>query len=334
LTSDLTSEQQQPGSGHPDPEQPAGAVRDALRGLSRGILPVPSVLLLLGLIIAPLVALGVFSFYQQLHPLSGLGTLQYQQLFSGTLYVQVLLKTFWVALLVTAITTVIAWPAGWIVSRLPRRGQLTVMTIVIVPYLTSFLLLIYAMFVLLAPSGPLMTLLGHLHLASPHSSIVYTPWATVVMLVYESIPIMLLVTYAASEQIPNELVDAARSLGAGNWRVFRRVILPISLPGALSGAALVFIPALGAFAEPEILGGPNGILFGNLVNDQINTTGDEPFAAALSFLMLAAVIVIVLLLGIAIRIGRSRAGAARLVPGGAAAAEPAEPAPAGLVSSR
>jgi spermidine/putrescine transport system permease protein len=334
---------QRGGPGLPAEHAGSGPQRGASRGrppaarrglaaclpaaLARSALVVPSVVLLLGLILAPLLALGIFSLYQQIHPLTGFGAFQYRQLFTGGLYLSVLFKTLYVALLVTAVTAAIAWPAGWIVSRLPRRGQITVLTIVIVPYLTSFLLLIYAMFVLLAPSGPLMTLLGAVGIASKHSSIVYTPWATIVMLVYESIPIMLLVMYAASERIPNELVDAARSLGAGNWRVFRRVIFPISLPGAISGAALVFIPALGAFAEPEILGGPNGLLFGNLVNDQINTTGDEPFAAALSFLLLATVIVVVLFLVIALRFARSgpralaglagRTGRERLAPVGA-----------------
>jgi spermidine/putrescine transport system permease protein len=260
--------------------------------IARQALVLPSVLLLVAMIVAPLVTLGLFSFFTSVHPLSGFTGEQYATLLHVGIYLRLLVKTLYVATLVTAIALAIAWPAGWIVSRLSQSRQLLVVTLVILPYLTSYLLLIYAMFVVIAPRGPLMTFLSLLRIANGDSSILYTPRATIVMLVYESIPIMVLVTYAGSDRISNSLLEAARSLGAGRFNVFRRVILPLSLPSLVTGSLLVFVPALGVFAESAILGGPNGVLIGNVINDQINVVNNQPFAAVLSFLLLGTVVLV------------------------------------------
>jgi spermidine/putrescine transport system permease protein len=254
--------------------------------------------LLVGLIAVPLVALGVFSLVASVNPLQHPTVDNYVQLFDTPLYIRILGRTVLVALAVTALAVVLGWPAGWIISRLSRRAQLMVLSLVVVPYLTSFLLLIYAMFVMLSPGGPVMSLLGVLHLADAGDSIVYTPWATFVMLVYESLPLVVLVMYSTSDRIPDTVVDAARSLGAGGWSVFRTIVAPQSLNGLVISATLVFIPVLGAFAESAILGGPGGLLYGNLINDQNNQLNDQPFAAALSFLLLATVLGVALGLGL------------------------------------
>jgi ABC-type spermidine/putrescine transport system permease subunit I len=272
----------------------------------------PALVLLLAFVIVPLVTLLVFSLYTSVSPLRGFTWQQYTTLVHETLYLRVLWKTIYVALFVTVIAGAIAWPAGWIVSRLPQRRQVTVIALVIVPYLTSYLLLVYAMYVVIAPHGPLMAFLGSLHLASASSSILYTPWATVVMLVYESVPIMVLVMYAGSERISASLIQAAQSLGAGKVAVFRRVIVPLSLPSLLTGSVLVFVPTLGAFAEPAILGGPNGLLIGNIINDQINVVDNQPFAAALCFVLLAVVLLAGLAVWTGLRLLRRSAGIQRV----------------------
>jgi spermidine/putrescine transport system permease protein len=269
----------------------------------------PSALLLVAMVVVPLVALAYFSFVDSVYPLAGFSLRQYELLLSEPLYLRILLRTIVTATLVTLVTIIISWPAAWAMSRLSHRRQLLVITIVILPYLTSYLLLAYSLLVLIAPRGPLMTVLGTLHLASPGSSILYTPLATFVMLVYESIPIMLLVLFAGSMRITDPLLDAARSLGAGKLQLFATVLAPLSAASIAAGAALVFIPTLGVFAEPTILGGPNGIMFGNLINDQITLLGDQPFGAALSFVLLASVVLVaagVWALGRLLRSGRER----------------------------
>ena len=272
----------------------------------------PALLLLLAFVIVPLITLFVFSLYTSVSPLKGFTWQQYTTLVHETLYLRVLWKTVYVALFVTVIAAAIAWPTGWIISRLPQRRQVALIALVIVPYLTSYLLLVYAMYVVIAPHGPLMAFLGWLHLASASSSILYTPWATVVMLVYESVPIMVLVMYAGSERISGSLIQAAQSLGAGKIAVFCRVIVPLSVPSLLTGSVLVFVPTLGAFAEPAILGGPNGLLIGNIINDQINVVDNQPFAAALCFVLLAVVLLAGLAVWTGLRLLRRSAGVQRV----------------------
>jgi ABC-type spermidine/putrescine transport system permease subunit I len=264
----------------------------------------PSLLLLLGIVFVPLVTLGVFSLFSDVHPLQGFTWDNYAKFFEESLYLRILWKTIYISVFVTMVATLIAWPAGWIVSRLTPRRQITVLALVILPYLTSYLLLIYSMFVTIAPRGPLMSFLGLVGVASDESSILYTNWATIVMLVYEAVPIMILLMYAGSERIPDSLVEAARSLGAGRLQVFTRVLLPLSLPSLLAGSVLVFIPTLGAFAEPAILGGPDGLLIGNIINDQINVVDNQNFAAAICFIMLGALLLAGVTVWVAMKLAR------------------------------
>jgi ABC-type spermidine/putrescine transport system permease subunit I len=286
-------------------------------GVLRQGLVLPALLLLAGFVFVPLITLGVFSLHTTVSPLGGFTWDQYSTFFEESLYLRVLWKTAYTALLVTAVAAAIAWPAGWIVSRLSPRRQVTVLTLVILPYLTSYLLLIYAMFVAIAPRGPVMSFLGLVGFAGEESSILYTPWATIAMLIYESVPIMLLLMYAGSERISDSLLEAARSLGAGRLAVFRRVVLPLSLPSLLTGSVLVFIPILGAFAEPAILGGPDGVLIGNIINDQINVVDNQPFAAALCFVILGALVLVGVATWLGLRLARR---AARPAPRAVAAA--------------
>lgn len=269
--------------------RPAGALR---RSILRGTLALPAAVLLVLFVLVPLITLGVFSFFDTTRPLSDPTFGNYLELFASPLYFGMLQRTLLVAVGVTLVTVVIGWPVGWAISRMSRRAQMTVLTLVIVPYLTSFLLLVYAIFVLLLPNGPLMAPLNFFGLADAGDTLVYTPGATFIMLVYESLPVMILVMYSTSDRITSEQIDAARSLGAGRIGIARTVIAPLSAGGLITASTLVFIPVLGAFAESSILGGPNGLLYGNLISDQITITNNHPLAAALSFVLLLAVILI------------------------------------------
>jgi len=152
--------------------------------------------------------------------------------------------------------------------------------------------------------------LSGLGLAESGDTLLYTPWATYITLVYESLPIMILVMYTSSDRITNDQLDAARSLGAGKLAIVRTVIIPLSGVGVVTAATLVFIPVLGSFAESSILGGPNGQLFGNLINDAIKITNDHPLAAALSFVLLLTVL---LMAGALYALGRSIVRTRRMV---------------------
>lgn len=272
-------------------------------------LMLPSLALLTVMVLIPLGALAYFSLLADVNRQGSFTGSNYSHMTTTGLYRDLYVKSVLTALLVTALTAFVAWPAGWALSRVRSARKPLLLTLVIVPYLTSYLLLIYAIFVLFAANGPLMTLLDTLHVASAQSSIIYTPTATILMFVYENLPIMLLVLYAASERIDDDLIAAARSLGAGRLAIFSRVVLPLSLPSLLAGTTLVFIPVAGAFVEPQILGGANGLLVGNVINDQVTLVNNQPFGAALSLVLLA---VIVLVVGALNLLGRLPRGAQRV----------------------
>ena len=214
----------------------------------------------------------------------------WRRIFESTLYLRLLYKSMWTGLVATAIAIVIAWPAGWAISRVPKGTQKVLLGAVILPYLVSTILLIYGFFVLLAGNGPLMSVISLTNLINADSSILYTHTATVLMLAYEALPVLILVIYASSESIDQALIDSARSLGASRLKRFFHIILPLTMPGLLAGSALVFVPAVGSFVESQILGGPNGILLGNVISDQIRRINDPAFGAALSLMLLSGVL--------------------------------------------
>jgi ABC-type spermidine/putrescine transport system permease subunit I len=217
-------------------------------------------------------------------------------IFSTPLYLRQLLKTMLTALIASAATIALAWPGAWALSRMGPRRRNLMLSLVIVPYLTSYLLLVYSVFVLLSSGGPLFSGLHALGLVGAHDALLYHPIATVLVLIYESLPIALFVLYSTSEQIPSDLLIAAGSLGAPPRSRFRHIVLPLSANGLITAFVLVFVPMCGAFVEPQVLGGPKGLLLGNTINDQLTTISAPHFAASLSMLLLIGIFLVVALL--------------------------------------
>jgi spermidine/putrescine transport system permease protein len=255
------------------------------------LLPAYGVLLLC--VFVPLCALLYFS---ALDNMPGPGVTphltgdNYAVLAQDPLYLRLLGRSLLLSLLVTALCALIGWPAAYALARVVRQRRNVLLSLTILPFLTSYLLLIYSMLVLLQPGGLLLGPLSGIGLISATATPLYKQAAVVIMLVYEYLPFMILSLYASLERIDGAVLEAARSLGARPWRVFRTVLLPLSLPGLEAGLLLVLIPAAGSFVEPQILGGPNGLLLGSVINDQINTVDDWPLGASLSFLLIAAVL--------------------------------------------
>jgi spermidine/putrescine transport system permease protein len=268
------------------------------------LLPAYGVLLLC--VFVPLCALLYFS---ALDSMPGPGVVahltgdNYTTFAQEPLYVRLLTRSLGLSLLVTALCAVVGWPAAYALAKIVRRRRNLLLSLTILPFLTSYLLLIYAMLVLLQPKGLLLGPLAGLRLISPVATPLYKPQAVVIMLVYEYLPFMILSLYASLERVDDGVLEAARSLGAGSLRVFRTILLPLSLPGLEAGLLLVFIPATGSFIEPQILGGPNGLLIGSVINDQINVVDNWPLAASLSFLLIGAVLVTALVGAGLVRLG-------------------------------
>jgi spermidine/putrescine transport system permease protein len=211
----------------------------------------------------------------------------YTRFFSDWLYTELFLKSLAYAALTTFLCLVIAYPLAMLLARSPKGRRELLVLLVILPFWSNFLIRIYAWMIILGPNsvfvGALNAALGLLSLGPV--TLLYTPFAVIVGLVYVHLPFMVLPLYANLEKHDPTLLDAAQDLGANTWQRFWRVTFPLSLPGVFAGSALVFIPAFGIFAIPDILGGTNGIMIGNVIKQQFLDTRDWPFGSVLSMVL-------------------------------------------------
>jgi spermidine/putrescine transport system permease protein len=211
----------------------------------------------------------------------------YQRFFSDALYAQLFLKSFGYAVLTTVFCLLIGYPLAMLIARSPKRHRDLLVLLVILPFWSNFLIRVYAWMIILGPQSVFVAgfnaLIGLLGLQPMR--LLFTPFAVVVGLVYVHLPFMVLPLYANLEKHDPALLDAAQDLGASAWQRFWRVTFPLSLPGVFAGGALVFIPAFGIFAIPDILGGTTGIMIGNVIKQQFLDTRDWPFGSVLSMIL-------------------------------------------------
>jgi len=266
----------------------AGTAPRAVARLRRLVLlPAWTVVALLFLV--PLLVIGSYSLLTRgaYWGLSLPWTLEnYTRLFDP-LYAVILLRSVVMAAVATALCLVLAFPAALFISRAGRRKNFY-LHLVIIPFWTSFLVRTYAWMFLLRDTGLFNTLLQALGLIGEPLPLLYNDGAVLLGLVYGYLPFMVLPIYATLERLDCELLEAAADLGARPWAAVTRVIIPLSAPGIRAGAVLVFIPALGAYLTPELLGGGRSIMIGNLIQNQFTTARDWPFGSALSLVLTAA----------------------------------------------
>src|SRR4051812_40805312 len=221
-------------------------------------------------------------------------TLENYQRVLDPLYAAILLRTFVMATVATLGCLVLAFPLALFISRAGRRKNLY-LQLVILPFWTSFLVRTYAWLFLLRDTGLINTALQHLRLIRTPLPLLYNDGAVLLGLVYGFLPFMVLPIYATLERLDPSLMEAAADLGAKPWSTLRRVVIPLSKPGIRAGSILVFIPCLGAYLTPDLLGGGRTVMIGNLVQNQFTTARDWPFGSALSLALMAIVAVLVVL---------------------------------------
>ncbi len=203
----------------------------------------------------------------------------------------VLQRSIWIAVLTTVICLVIGYPLAYFIStRQNPLFQQVCLFLVILPFWTNFLIRTYAWRILLGEEGTINGFLQWLGIITEPLRMLNTPFAVVVGLVYGFLPFMVLPIYASVERFDFRFVDAAHDLGANDWRVFWRVVWPMTLPGVYAGSALVFIPSVGAYVTPDLLGGTRGLMIGNLIQRQFSGSGNMPLGSALSVIMMAVVL--------------------------------------------
>jgi spermidine/putrescine transport system permease protein len=219
------------------------------------------------------------------------GTLENYQRLLDPLYLTILLRSFAMALAATLLCLLFAFPAALFIVRAPRHKNLY-LQLVMLPFWTSFLVRTYAWMFLLRDTGLINSALQAVGLIHDPLPLLYNDGAVLLGLVYGYLPFMVLPIYATLERLDPALVEAAADLGARPFTTLLRVIVPLSKPGIVAGSILVFIPCLGAFLTPDLLGGGRTVLVGNLVQNQFTTARDWPFGSAVSILLMVLVTVL------------------------------------------
>ena len=278
--------------------------------LNRALLLSPVVLTLLALIAIPLGIMGYISLlprnvyggvdWQANWQLQSYVQLFFQEGFDGEkelnwVYAQALLRSVFQAGGTTLLCFLFGFPVAlWMSSLTPRRRNLMVLLITI-PFWTNLLIRNYAWLIILREHGWVAQSLNALFPQAGGITLLYNDFAVSVGLVYSFLPFMILPIYSTLEKLDWRLVEAAYDLGANRWHALKRIILPLSMPGVIAGALLVFVPSLGAFITPAILGGGMTLMIGNLIQQQFGTARNWPLGSSLSFLLLGILLLSLML---------------------------------------
>jgi spermidine/putrescine transport system permease protein len=207
--------------------------------------------------------------------------------FFDSLYLKILWVSCQMAFVTTVFCLLIGYPFAYIIARSPAKYRNLLLLLVIVPFWTNSLIRTYAWIVLLRTEGVINTVLLQLGLIQSPLTLLYNDTAVLIGLVYTMLPFMILPLYASIEKLDKSLLEAASDLGAKPWQTFRKVTLPLTAPGIMAGTLLVFIPALGLFFIPDLMGGSKAILIGNLIKNQFLSARDWPFGSAISIILMA-----------------------------------------------
>ena len=255
----------------------------------------PSWVVMLMLILAPLSIILAYSLLTR-GTYGGISlpwtTESYRRL-ADPIYLAILWRSFWIAGVSTAFCLVLGFPLALFISRSGKRKDLY-LSLVILPFWTSFLVRTYAWMFLLRDTGLINTLLQKTGLIHNPLPLLYNDGAVILGLVYGYLPFMVLPLYAALERMDRNLLEASADLGARPSATLTRVMIPLCAPGIRAGAILVFIPCLGAYLTPDLLGGGKSVMIGNLIQNQFTTARDWPFGSSISLVLMAVVMLLLI----------------------------------------
>lgn len=205
------------------------------------------------------------------------------------LYGRIFGQSLLLAVMTTGLCLALGFPLAYYIARLPPRRQALWLVLIMIPFWTNFLVRTYAWIFILRTEGLLNTVLIQLHLISTPLDLLYSNQAVLLGLVYGYLPFMVLPLYAAIERVDPALIEAAWDLYADRWSLFHRVLLPLTKPGIIAGCVLVFIPSLGSFLTPDLLGGARSMMVGNLIQHEYLVARDWPLGSALSLVLMLMV---------------------------------------------
>ena len=239
-------------------------------------------------IVIPLLLIVFFSFTSKVDGRFVFSFENFQRLFEP-IYFTVFIRSIWLAVLSTVLCLILGYPIAYIISKLPIKRRNMLILLFILPMWMNFLLRTYAWMAILGRDGLINTLLGYIGIGP--IKMLYTDGAILLGMVYNFLPFMVIPIYTVLIKIDKNLVNAAYDLGANKAQAFRKVILPLSIPGIISGITMVFMPAVSNLVIPNLLGGGKYMLVGNLIEQQFTTIGNWNFGSALSIFMMILILI-------------------------------------------
>ena len=224
-------------------------------------------------------------------PVLKLNFANYQFIFSDALYVKTYISSLKYALLTTVICLAIGYPFAYFMARAPKHIQPTLLMLIMLPFWTSFLLRIYAWKTLLVSNGVINNVLISLGIIQTPLEMMNNSFSLTIGMVYSYLPFMILPLYANLSKLDLRYLEAAADLGTSPFKAFWLITVPLSKAGIIAGSMLVFIPAVGEFVIPELLGGPDTLMIGRVLWDEFFSNNDWPMAAAVAMVMIALILV-------------------------------------------
>ena len=215
----------------------------------------------------------------------------YQFIFSDALYVKTYISSIKYALITTLICLGIGYPFAYFMARARKHIQPTLLMLIMLPFWTSFLLRIYAWKTLLVSNGVINNVLMSLHVINTPLEMMNNSFSLTIGMVYSYLPFMILPLYANLSKLDLRYLEAAADLGTSPFKAFWLITVPLSKAGIIAGSMLVFIPAVGEFVIPELLGGPDTLMIGRVLWDEFFSNNDWPMAAAVAVVMIALILV-------------------------------------------
>ena len=273
-----------------------GGIRRSSSGPALGLIS-PAALWLLIFFLAPLVLVLLVSFGERgdAGQVVYSWTLKNYARFFGKvgdryLYIQIFIRSLGIALLNTSLCLLVGYPLAYFIARQAPKRRNVLLLLVMIPFWTNFLVRTYAWMVILRDTGIINNLFLGLGLIGQPLPLLYNQGAVVVGLFYGYLPFMVLPLYATIEKIDLSLVEAAQDLGANALRTFLRVVLPLTKPGIVAGSIIVFIPSIGAYVTPDLMGGAKVTMVGNLLQQQFLKVRDWPFGSAVGVILMLTVL--------------------------------------------
>jgi spermidine/putrescine transport system permease protein len=206
-------------------------------------------------------------------------------------YLEIFFRSLKIAAMTVAATLLVCYPAAFCIAMMPGRWKSFCLFLIALPFFTSLIVRLFVWVLILRQSGPINGVLTGLGLIDRPLEMIYTQGAIILGMVYIFVPFMFMPVYASVEKLDWSLVRASQDLGAGPVRTFLRVILPLTAPGIIGGSVIVFIPALGNFVVPAILGGAKVMMLGNLIEQQFLSARNWPFGSALAMMVMSVMLV-------------------------------------------